>query len=87
MTVPNFLNNSLYLERKTRKEFDIVITLVDSYSDKLQYAKIILDSKEKEKIIQDYLGDWNRISQLPKLIQSEVELEPIVPDLKISAEG
>lgn len=77
----------MYLERKTRKGFDIVITLVDGYSDKLQYAKIILDSKEKEKIIQDYLGDWNRIFQLPKLIQSEVELEPIVPDLKISAEG
>ncbi|MEW6652914.1 MAG: hypothetical protein AB1394_05520 [Bacteroidota bacterium] len=82
-----WLNNCLYLERKTRKEFDIIIKLVDGYSDKLQHAKITLDSKEKEIIRQEYLGDWNRIFQLPELIQSEVELEPIVPDLKISAEG
>lgn len=82
-----WLNNGLYLEKKTRKEFDIIIKLVDGYSDKLQFAKITSDTKEKEIIRQDYLGDWNRIFQLPKLIQSEVELEPIVPDLKISAEG
>lgn len=82
-----WLNNCLYLEKNTRKEFDIVIKLVDGYSDKLEHAKSTLDPTKKENIRKDYLGDWNRIFQLPKLIQSEVELEQIVPDIKISAEG
>ena len=82
-----WINNCLYLERKTRKEFDIVIKLVDGYSEKLQYGKETKDPIEKDKIRQDFLKDWNRIFDLPRYIQSEVELEPIVPDLKISAEG
>jgi hypothetical protein len=85
--VRNFwINNCLYLEKNTRKEFDIVINLVNGYSDKLQQAKITLDAVEKDKIRLDYLGNWDRIVQLPKLIQSEVELEPIVPDIKITPE-
>ena len=82
-----WLNKCLFLERKTRKEFDIVIKLVDGYSDKLQYGKETSDPVEKDKIRQDFMNDWNRIFDLPRYIQSEVELEPIVPDLKISAEG
>ena len=82
-----WINNCLYLEKNTRKEFDIVIKLVDGYSDKLQYGKETSDPVEKDKIRQDFMNDWNRIFDLPRYIQSEVELEPIVPDLKISAEG
>lgn len=82
-----WLNNCLYLEKNTRKEFDIVIRLVDGYSLKLQIAKDEKDSHKKEELIQDYRNDWKRISDLPNYIQSEVELKPIVLDLNISAEG
>lgn len=82
-----WFNNCLYLEKNTRKEFDIVIKLVDGYSDKLSYGKQTSDPKEKEKIRKDFMKDWDRIMQLPKYIQSEVELEPIVFDLKINPEN
>lgn len=82
-----WLENCLYLEKNTRKEFDIVIRLVDGYSLKLQIAKEEKDPNEKEELRQDYRNDWKRISDLPNYIQSEVELKPIVLDLNISAEG
>jgi len=81
-----WLNNCLYLEKNTRKEFDIVIQLIDGYSDKLRYWKDTSDPKEKGKIRQDYMKDWDRVMQLPKYIQSEAELEPVVLDLKINPE-
>lgn len=77
----------LYLEKNTRNEFDTVLKLIDGYSDKLQKAKITLDQKAKEEMRQDYLGDWDRIFKLPELIQREVRLQPIVPYVRISAEG
>ncbi len=82
-----WINNCLYLEKNTRKEFDIIIELVGGYSLKLQIAKDEKDPHKKEELRKDYLGDWKRIVDLPNYIQSEVELEPIVPDVKISAEG
>ncbi|OIO22752.1 MAG: hypothetical protein AUJ54_02955 [Ignavibacteria bacterium CG1_02_37_35] len=86
--VRNFwINNCLFLEKNTRKEFDIVIKLVDGYSLKLQIAKNEKDPHKKEELRQDYLNDWKRIFDLPNYIQSEVELKPIVPNIKISAEG
>lgn len=82
-----WINNCLYLEKNTCKEFDIVIKLVDGYADKLQHAKLTFDPNEKEKIRQDYLSDWNRIFQLPTLIQREVELESISLNLGLNPEG
>lgn len=49
--------------------------------------ELLFDQKAKKEMRQDYLRDLERIFQLPELIQSEVELEPIVPDLKISPEN
>ncbi len=82
-----WVQNLIYLEKNTRREFDVVIQLVDGYSNKLQQRKETADSKEREKIKQDYMKDWNRIMQLAELIQSEVELEPIVIDLKINPDN
>lgn len=79
-------NNWLYLEKNTRKEFDIIIKLVDGYSDKLEMGKRSTDPLQKEKISKEFMGDWERIFELPKLIQKEVELEPIVIDVNISPE-
>jgi len=82
-----WITNCLYLEKNTRKEFDVVINLVDGYSDKLRYSKETSDPKLKENIRRDFMKDWERIFDLPKFIQSEVELEPIVIDLKITPEN
>ena len=79
-------NNCLYLEKNTRKEFDIIIKLVDDYSDKLEMGKRSTDAIQKEKISKDFMGDWERIFELQKLIQKEVELEAITIDVNISPE-
>ncbi|MGD8777493.1 MAG: hypothetical protein PVH88_00850 [Ignavibacteria bacterium] len=82
-----WVDKCLFLEKETRKEFDVVIQLVDFYREKLEWAKSLSDKDEKQKAEQEYQKDWNRIRNLAVLIQKEIKLEPIVPNIKITAEG
>ncbi|MFA6978121.1 MAG: hypothetical protein WC209_02260 [Ignavibacteriaceae bacterium] len=82
-----WINNCLYLEKNTRREFNEVINLVSDYSQKLQMTKDEPNPDEKAKLREDYLNDWKRIFDLTGIIQSEVELKPIVLKIEIPPEG
>ena len=81
-----WINNCLYLEKNTREEFNYVITLFETYNYKLKMCVKTSLYDQKEKIIQDFMNNWEEIMNLAKNIQSEVKLEPIVLNLKISPE-
>jgi hypothetical protein len=82
-----WFNNSLYLEKETRKRFLEAIGIVEFYKDKLEIYREEKDKKLKEQKKKDYLSDWERMMKLPEYIAKEVELEPVKPIVDKGPEG
>lgn len=82
-----YCNNCLYLEKRSREEFRIVIHLVSNYPIFLENWKHKERGPDKEKAHKDLIDVWNRIFNLPEIIQSDVELEPIKMKTEEKPEG
>jgi len=82
-----FFENSLYLEKKTRQEFYITINRVSNYPNMISIWKHSKDGPAKIKAYEELMKDWEAIQDLPKIIQNDVELEPIKMEIKVKPEG
>jgi len=80
-------DNSLYLEKETRKRFSDAISIVSMYRDKVDFYKLESFDDQKEELKKEFLKDWSDFMALPAIIQNEVQLEPIQPDIKFTPEG
>lgn len=80
-------NNALYLEKNTREGFRQGINIVSFYKKDLFYAREEKDPDEKRLAKERYMNNWDSFIRLIDTIQSEVELEPIKPSVKVTPEG
>lgn len=82
-----YCHNCLYLEKRSREEFRIVIHLVSNYPTFLENWKHRDPGPDKEEAHKDMIDAWNRIFKFPEIIQSDVELEPIKMETEDTPEG
>jgi len=80
-------NNSLYLEKETREEFRKVINIVRTYSWDLDMLRSIKNDEEKKKFKKEVFEKWETFMNLYKIIQKEVELTPLKPQIEVDEEG
>jgi len=80
-------NNALFLEKRTRKNFREAINIVSFYHGDLIYEREATEPEDKRKAKQRYIENWYYFMDLIDIIQQEVELEPLKPEIKVSPEG
>jgi hypothetical protein len=82
-----FFENNLYLEKKTRKEFYLNIGRISNHKTLLQIWRDSPRGQEKEKAHEELLKNWESIFNFPKVVQSDVEIEPITLKPEFDVEG
>jgi len=82
-----WLNSCLYLEKETREKLNEAIWIVSSYKMWLEMYKEMDPGKEKEDHKKFFLGCWDDFHKLFEIIQKEVVLEPIKPEVDKTPEG
>ena len=82
-----WLNSCLYLEKETREKLNEAIWIVSSYKMWLEMYKEMEPGKEKEDHKKFFLGCWDDFHKLFEIIQKEVVLEPIKPEVDKTPEG
>jgi len=82
-----WIQNSLFLERDTRKRFSELISIVSLYKDNLDAYKTEIDPSQKSKLKIDFQTDWEKVMEFPEILQREVELEAIRPAIDTTPEG
>ena len=82
-----WLNNCLYLEKRTRKKFAQGINIVSNYRLMLDVNKTLEDKKQKKENSKEYLKQWEEFHRLFETIQEDVELEPIKLEGNKTPEG
>ena len=82
-----FFENNLYLEKKTREEFYLNIGRISNHKTLIQIWRAFTQGQEKEEAHQKLNENWEDIFNFPKIIQSDVDLEPIALKPKFDVEG
>ncbi|MCH7826452.1 MAG: hypothetical protein IIC75_00525 [Bacteroidetes bacterium] len=82
-----WLNTCLYMEKETRKMFSVSINIVSDYTMWLEIGKSLPVGKEKEENTKYFMKQWNDFHRLFEIIQEEVELEPIKPNIDVTPKG
>ncbi len=77
---------SLYLEKQTRKKFIEALGFINAYCPRWDYLKDF-EGEERQRELMKIRKESKKVFDLAAIIQSEVELEPIVPEIKIYAES
>ncbi len=82
-----WIDNAIYLEKKTRIDFDKAISIASEYALNVQMAKSNENEDRRNEAKALYTKNYYFFHSVPVTIQKEVMLEPIRPELEFDAEG
>jgi hypothetical protein len=82
-----WIENALYLEKRTREDFYEAILIVSFYKFWMQVAHEEQDLENKRKEMKDYREKWNFFIKVNETIQIEVDLPPLKPSINIDEDG
>lgn len=72
-----YTNYSLYLEKGTRKKFVETLGFINAFCPRWDYLKNFEPNQKKEEL-ERFHRESQKVFDLAKIIQKEVELEPLV---------
>ena len=82
-----WFQNNLYLEPKTRNDFNETIFRVSMHSFYLQANKDAFQGEDKTKTAKEVKDNWDFILELGSTIQKDVQLEPIILKIDINEQS
>ncbi len=82
-----FFDNSLFLEKKTRKGFIVTVNQVKNYPIALNMWQVLPQGSEKKEAHKALIREWESIYNFENILQEDIELEPIITEKKQTPEG
>lgn len=82
-----YFSYALFLEKRTRQQFMVTVNQVYNYPMTLNMWRLLPHGPEKKEAHNALMREWNSIYNFEKVVQEDIELEPIISEKKQTPEG